>query len=54
MFWIMILWSTLNNPNPYILHIRYPTQEMCESDGKAQVDYMKNTAYKCEEFLRQE
>lgn len=48
-FWLLLVWSPGGDPNPHVLHMRYPTQEQCESDGR-DLNAKHRTMFKCEDF----
>lgn len=48
-FWLLLIWSPTGDPDPYVLHMQYPTQEQCESDGN-ESSGSRHTMFKCEPF----
>lgn len=51
-FWLLLIWSPTGDPDPYVLHMRYPTEEMCNSDG-LESRTSRRQAFKCEPFWQE-
>jgi hypothetical protein len=48
-FWLLIVWSP--TVDPYILHMRYPTEALCKGDGYELVERNPGDKFSCQPFL---